>query len=145
MNMYWVRTSLALMLLTFGSGAAGQSTERPIFECLHPDGRVEFRSTPLVSARCTIIERRTARIGESASVSDDGPAAAPIAESGATTARDPRARTCENARKNRDLLESDTPVITTGPDGQQLVLSPEERAAALRTALRDIEYWCEPR
>lgn len=145
MNVSWARSGLALILLALGSNALGQPLERAVYKCLHPDGHVEFRSDPLIGLRCMIVERRLGPTRDPASARDGTQATAPVAGTGPTMASDPRSRNCENARKNRNLLESDAPVVTTGPDGQQVVISPEERAAALKTALRDIEYWCEPR
>ncbi len=55
-----------------------------------------------------------------------------------------RADACQKATANQTLLENNENVARPGPDGRQVVMSPDERADALRQSQREVEFYCNP-
>lgn len=55
-----------------------------------------------------------------------------------------RAKNCEIARKNVEVLQSDRPVIKTDAQGNRVAIDAEQRAAELQKAMKDQEYFCNP-
>ncbi len=59
-------------------------------------------------------------------------------------AADIRAKNCEIAKKNIQILESDRPVLMPDAKGNKVALDAEQRAAALQKAKKDMDYNCSP-
>ena len=58
---------------------------------------------------------------------------------------DVRVKNCEAAKKNAQVLESDTGVVLRADDkGNKVPLTPEERALELQRAKKDADYFCNP-
>ena len=57
---------------------------------------------------------------------------------------DVRAKNCEIAKKNVQVLQGDTQVVRTDPKGNKIVLDAEQRAAELQKAQKDQDYFCNP-
>lgn len=55
-----------------------------------------------------------------------------------------RAQACEKAKANQAVLEQHDTVARPGADGRQVVMSPEERAEALRQTLKEVDFYCNP-
>jgi hypothetical protein len=55
-----------------------------------------------------------------------------------------RAKNCEIARKNVEVLQSDRPVFKTDAQGKRVAIDAEQRAAELQRATKDQDYFCEP-
>lgn len=53
-----------------------------------------------------------------------------------------RAKNCEVARKNAQVLESDRPVVRTNAEGKKVLLEGEARQAELQKAKKDLDYFC---
>lgn len=52
-------------------------------------------------------------------------------------------KTCEQAKGNLSVLQNSSLVRTTGPDGKQHILSPEEKAQQIQTAKEVIKQYCK--
>ena len=142
--LWWGLTGLALVATGLSSGA-GVAAERDVFRCVYPDGRIEFRGTPLQGADCVTVDRWQMAVPPSAPISDDS-ASEPTPDATLHAEQeDPWVRNCEVARDNVTLLEYDGPVVETGADGRPVLLSDSDRAERLSQARRDVEYWCNPR
>lgn len=59
-------------------------------------------------------------------------------------AEDARARNCEIAKKNVQVLQGDTQVVKTDAKGNKIALDAEQRAAELKKAQKDQDYFCNP-
>ena len=59
-------------------------------------------------------------------------------------AQDARARNCEIAKKNVQVLQGDTQVVRTDAKGNKVALDAEQRAAELQKAQKDQDYFCNP-
>lgn len=123
--------------------------EREVYRCVYPSGLIEFRGAPVMGVDCVRVE--TAPMSDASSppafASEGG--SAPIREGTAgadsqetASSSDLRAQNCEAAKRNLQLLEGEDPVATTGPDGEPVLMSDDERAVMLRQTRRDMEYWC---
>ena len=119
--------------------------ERDVFRCVHGDGRVEFRGTPLHGVDCAFVGRWQTDEPTNPAAGFGGQESAAPAEGVEAVDEGPWIRNCEVARDNVTLLESDGPVVETGADGRPVLLSDSDRAERLSQARRDVEYWCNPR
>ncbi len=59
-------------------------------------------------------------------------------------AEDARAKNCEIVKKNVQVLQGDTQVVKTDAKGSKVALDAEQRAAELKKALKDQDYFCNP-
>jgi hypothetical protein len=59
-------------------------------------------------------------------------------------AEEVRAKNCEIARKNVQVLQGSTQVVKTDAKGNKVVLDAEQRAAELQKAQKDQDYFCNP-
>lgn len=59
-------------------------------------------------------------------------------------AEEVRAKNCEIARKNVEILQSDRPVFKTDAQGSRVALDAEQRAAELQNSMKDQDYFCNP-
>ncbi|MFO1372526.1 MAG: DUF4124 domain-containing protein [Candidatus Competibacteraceae bacterium] len=59
-------------------------------------------------------------------------------------ADDQRAKNCEIAKKNMEVLGSDKPVIKTDAKGNKIALDAQQREAELQKARKDQDYFCNP-
>ena len=59
-------------------------------------------------------------------------------------AEDVRAKNCEVAKKNVQVLQGDSPVVKTDAKGDKMALDAEQRAAELKKAQKDQDYFCNP-
>jgi len=59
-------------------------------------------------------------------------------------AEDQRAKNCEIAKKNVEVLQGDRPVVRADAKGNKVTLSAEERATELQKAQKDQDYFCNP-
>ncbi len=59
-------------------------------------------------------------------------------------ADDTRTKNCEVSKKNAAALQSDSPVLKTDSQGNKVALDAEQRAAELKKAQKDQEYYCNP-
>lgn len=59
-------------------------------------------------------------------------------------AEDARAKNCEIAKKNVQVLQGDTQVVKTDAKGNKVALDAEQRAAELKKAQKDQDYFCNP-
>ncbi len=59
-------------------------------------------------------------------------------------AEEVRAKNCEIARKNVEILQSDRPVFKTDAQGNRVALDAEQRAAELQNSMKDQDYFCNP-
>ena len=57
---------------------------------------------------------------------------------------DARAKNCELAKKNVQALQGDTQVVKSDDKGNKVTLDAEQRAAELKRAQKDAEYFCNP-
>ena len=57
---------------------------------------------------------------------------------------DARAKNCEIIKKNVQMLQGDTQVVKTDAKGSKVALDAEQRAAELKKALKDQDYFCNP-
>ncbi len=55
-----------------------------------------------------------------------------------------RQANCEAARTNLAMLESDQEVITTGRDGEKVVVDAGRRQTLIAQARKDADYFCTP-
>ena len=55
-----------------------------------------------------------------------------------------RAKNCEIARRNVDVLQSERPVVKTDAEGKKITISDEQRAQELQKARKDQDYFCNP-
>lgn len=59
-------------------------------------------------------------------------------------AEDQRAKNCEIAKKNVQVLQGDSPVVKTDPKGNKVALDPPQRESELKKAQKDMDYFCNP-
>ncbi len=59
-------------------------------------------------------------------------------------ATDARAKNCEIARKNVDVLQGERPVVRPDDKGNKVTLDAAQREAELQKAKKDQEYYCNP-
>jgi hypothetical protein len=59
-------------------------------------------------------------------------------------AEDQRAKNCEVARKNVEVLQGDKPVVKTDAKGNKVALDAQQREAELQKARKDQDYFCNP-
>ena len=59
-------------------------------------------------------------------------------------AEDVRTKNCEVAKKNVQVLQGDSPVVKTDAKGNKAALDAEQRAAELKKAQKDQDYFCNP-
>lgn len=59
-------------------------------------------------------------------------------------AQNARAKNCEIAKKNVQVLQGDTQVVRTDAKGNKVALDVEQRAAELQKAQKDQDYFCNP-
>ena len=57
---------------------------------------------------------------------------------------DVRAKNCEIAKKNVQVLQGESPVVKTDAKGNKAPLDAEQRAAELKKAQKDQDYFCNP-
>ena len=55
-----------------------------------------------------------------------------------------RARNCEIARKNVEVLQGDRPVVRPDAKGNKVTLDAQQREAELQKARKDLDYFCNP-
>lgn len=146
MGIWWKWVVMALLLV--GSTASQMAlAERDVYRCVYPGGLIEFRGVPVPGLDCVLVDSVRAPASRAASAYEgEGqhtPAARTDGAAEPPSVDDPRARNCEAAQHNLNVLGGGGPVVGTGPDGQPVLIGDDERAAMLRQARRDIEYWCE--
>ena len=143
MGTKWKGTMVALCLV--GAGGQVAAVERDVYRCSHPGGLIEFRGVPVPGVDCVLVERARAPASRAPSGFESQPESATEAAGSAQPRHfdDPRAQNCDAAQHNLRILEGDGPVVSMGPDGQNILMSDDERAAMLRQTRRDVEYWCE--
>ena len=59
-------------------------------------------------------------------------------------AGDVRAKNCEIAKKNVQVLQGESPVVKTDAKGNKAQLDAEQREAELKKAQKDQDYFCNP-
>ena len=59
-------------------------------------------------------------------------------------AGDVRAKNCEIAKKNVQVLQGESPVVKTDAKGNKAPLDAEQREAELKKAQKDQDYFCNP-
>ncbi|MCC8986757.1 MAG: DUF4124 domain-containing protein [Candidatus Contendobacter sp.] len=59
-------------------------------------------------------------------------------------AEDVRAKNCEIAKKNVQVLQGESPVVKTDAKGNKAPLDAEQREAELKKAQKDQDYFCNP-
>ncbi|RUQ33861.1 MAG: DUF4124 domain-containing protein [Candidatus Competibacteraceae bacterium] len=59
-------------------------------------------------------------------------------------AEDVRAKNCEIAKKNVQVLQGDSPVVKTDANGNKAPLDAPQREAELKKAQKDQDYFCNP-
>ena len=59
-------------------------------------------------------------------------------------AEDQRAKNCELAKKNVQVLQGDNPVVKADAKGNKVVLDAQQREAELQKAKKDQDYFCNP-
>jgi hypothetical protein len=59
-------------------------------------------------------------------------------------AEDVRAKNCEVAKKNVQVLQGDSPVVKTDAKGNKVALDVQQREAELKKAQKDQDYFCNP-
>ena len=57
---------------------------------------------------------------------------------------DQRAKNCEIAKKNVQVLQGDSPVVKTDAKGNKVALDAQQREAELQRARKDQDYFCNP-
>lgn len=143
MGMGWKWVGVALLLV----GTAWQTAlaERDVYRCVYPGGLIEFRGVSVPGVDCVLVDSARVPASRAASAPERQPTPAARSDGAAQPhpVDDPRARNCEAAQHNLRILEGGGPVVSTGPDGQNVLMSDDERAVMLRQARRDVEYWCE--
>lgn len=142
MVMRWKWTGLLVLLP--GLWLQPVSAEREVYRCVYPGGLVEFRGVPVPGIDCALVESGLAPHPRAAAVAEPVTEPAPAAPGSteAVASGDLRAQNCEVAQRNLTVLEGEAPVVSTGPDGQSVLMSDDERAEMLRQTRRDVEYWC---
>ena len=66
------------------------------------------------------------------------------AEKAQQTAQDQRAKNCEIAKKNVEVLQGGSQIVKTNAEGKKVVVDAEQRAAELKKAQKDADYYCNP-
>jgi CHASE2 domain-containing sensor protein len=66
------------------------------------------------------------------------------AEKTQQAAQDQRAKNCEIAKKNVEVLQGDSQIVKTNAEGKKVVVDAEQRAAELKKAQKDADYYCNP-
>lgn len=66
------------------------------------------------------------------------------AEQAQKDAEDTRAKNCEVAKKNVQVLQGETQVVRTDAKGSKIVLDAAQRAEELKKAQKDQDYFCNP-
>lgn len=136
-RMLWI---LGVVLVFFS--AQNACAEGEIYRCVYHDGRVEFRGMPVLDANCVPVKHvqrdSDASVAAPASPTEERQVLVP--ESAEPV--DIRARNCEIARENLEMLETGEPVVVTGPDGNPALLTEGDRVVRLRQTERDVDYWC---
>lgn len=66
------------------------------------------------------------------------------AEQAQKEAEDVRTKNCEVAKKNVQVLQGESPVVKTDAKGNKAALDAEQRAAELKKAQKDQDYFCNP-
>jgi len=134
---------LALLgLLILGAPALSEQVQRSIYQCTHQDGRVEFTGQPAPGLACILVERRLVDV-------TPVPATPNVAETERhpvpQTDQDLRRQNCEIARENLAVLSGNRDVAVVGPEGEPTLLTSEQRMTELRSARREVDYWCDLR
>ena len=144
MGTKWKEIATALCLVGAGWQVAA-AAERDVYRCSYPGGLIEFRGVPVPGGDCVLVERTSvpASSAPSGFESQTEPATQADGSAEPRHSDDPRAQNCNAAQHNLGILEGEGPVVSTGPDGQDILMSDDERAAMLRQTRRDVEYWCE--
>ncbi|PIE83485.1 MAG: hypothetical protein CSA09_01050 [Candidatus Contendobacter odensis] len=66
------------------------------------------------------------------------------AEAARKAASDARAKNCDIAKKNVEVLSGNKPVVKTDEKGDKYIIDANQRDAELRKARKDQEYYCNP-
>lgn len=136
---------IGMLMLLAGLWLQPVSAEREVYRCVYPGGLVEFRGVPMPGIDCVFFGSRLPSDPRADSVGDPEttPATAAPDSPDSAASGDLRVQNCEIARRNLTVLEDEAPVVSTGPDGQSLLMSDDEREGMLRQTRRDVGYWCE--
>jgi hypothetical protein len=142
---------LALFLLGGHAFAAQQ-----VYKWTDANGVVHYTDTP--PPRSANAQKMTMRGGVSTLVTDDAqaPAAAATGAAGSgkagaagTTSSglmqdspEARAKVCEQARTNLDLLRSKYELSIAGPDGKPQALDDDKRQAEIKRAEEQVSFYC---
>lgn len=140
----------------FGTGlvtiillSANQSAQAALYKCTDASGQVEYRAIRRNDAECVDM-RAPAKPPENPEEAMqklrnkvDELNKAKAEREAELEKEDQRAAYCKVARGNLEVLQSDGEVVSTTSDGEKNMLNEEQRAAALKQTLKDIEYFCE--
>ncbi len=59
-------------------------------------------------------------------------------------AQDQRAKNCEIAKKNVQVLQGDSQIVKTDATGKKVVIDAQQREVELKKAQKDADYFCNP-
>lgn len=66
------------------------------------------------------------------------------AEKAQQDAQDKRAKNCEIAKKNVEVLQGDSQIVKTDATGKKVVVEAQQREVELKKAQKDADYFCNP-
>ena len=129
--------------------SANQTAQAALYKCTDAKGLVEYRELRRNDAECVDInapgkppenpEEAMQKLRDKV----DALNKAKAEQEAALEKEDQRASYCKVARGNLEVLQSEGEVVSTSSDGEKNKLNEEQRAAALKQTLKDIEYFCD--
>jgi hypothetical protein len=139
---------LALLASLCAASAMGA-----VYKWVDASGVTHYSETPPPNAetRELPIQASPPAPGGEAAAPSEAPAQPAAAPQGASTreaeakrASDTRDTYCAIAQRSVQVLKSSNPVVELNGEGQEMILSAEQRAAALADANRRVDKYCKP-
>jgi hypothetical protein len=120
-------------------GLAGAEDKTTVYRTVNADGTVTYSQVETRDAQATTVDGR-------APASAPAPAAAPAAAAAAAAAeeRTPEQQACANATANLALIDSGQKLLHKDAEGNDVMMTDADKAAARAAAQRQATAFCEP-
>ncbi|MFO1351344.1 MAG: hypothetical protein U1F68_11995 [Gammaproteobacteria bacterium] len=121
------------------------------YKCVDAQGQVKYTAVPEEGLECTSLratpkpsadpQAALQKLREQVKATETPPAQAN--QQAAATPEEQKAKNCEVARKNLEMLQGKSEVVQTDAQGKKILVSAEQRAALTAQASKDISYFCQ--
>jgi hypothetical protein len=132
------------LLIFLAASTMSAAVGKKGYKCVDDSGRIEYRELAVDDMACTLLrpvaksstdpDAEMEKLREQVETST---------QTAAVDSNEQRAKNCERARVNADVLGGDRDVIQTTAEGQKVVLDKQAREQALAQTRKDIDYWCD--